>query len=139
MKMIRRSEVCCSKMNWLYVYGEIVEVWEEIRLLNVSGMMEELVDVVSCAQIAFWDMVKINGWVFKTKKYDEWSERWDVWKNWLLQNELQFKSEYMRFGANYKRKEKREKVFSMASGRKVEIDGGYVFDIENGEIVGIDM
>jgi len=137
MQVIKRSEVSCYRMSLGYVLGEVGEVLEEVVKLDWNGFVSELVDVYSCGIVWFWDWVGIDGWVIKSSSMREWDKRWEWWKKWLQDNGLYFRREFMRVGANYKRKRKRELVFGFAYGSEVHIDGGYVFNMKGG-IVGTD-
>jgi hypothetical protein len=126
-------------MGFVYVIGEIRELIAEVKKRSWVDVKEEMLDVVSCSMVAFWDLLRINGWVVETRKYREWEERWNVWKKWLNDNGLEFRPEYMKFGSNYNRLEKRELVFSLASMTPVKIENGFVINLSDGTTCGLDM
>jgi len=110
-------------MSFEYVVGEMGEVWEEVLKGDVEGVVSELLDVYSCGMVWLSDVSGIDMWVVENKSVVGWAARWTWWKEWLNGQGLEFKAEYMRFGANYERQEKRDKVLEMAmndkEGRKV--------------------
>jgi hypothetical protein len=112
--LIKRSDVCCYKMSFGYVLGEVVEVWEEVLKLDVGGVWSELLDVYSCGMVWLSDVIGYDLYIINNKSIRSWSGRWGWWKRWLNACGLEFKAEYMRNGANFKRKAKREWVLEEA-------------------------
>jgi hypothetical protein len=114
LNLIKRSDVCCWKMSWSYVVGEMEEVWEEVIDFNLKGIWSELLDVYSCGMVWLSDVSGVDLYIVNNKSISGWSKRWGWWKRWLGACGLEFKAEYMRNGANFKRKSKRDWVLKEA-------------------------
>jgi hypothetical protein len=120
INFVKRSEICCYKMSFGYVVGEMKEVWEEVVKFDVGGVCSEMLDVYSCGMVWLSDVLGMDLYVVDNKNVRGWKERWDWWKVWLGDKGYEFKAEYMRYGANYNRKEKRDRVLKMAEADRYD-------------------
>lgn len=108
------NEFPVTNLTFKYTLGEIVELLEEIKNFNIEGMVSELCDVYTCLMCAIDTHFKIPMPIVWHKSADEWLRRVDFFKSYLNQIGLEFKPEYLRYGGNYLKKEKREKTVELA-------------------------
>lgn len=114
MKWIKASEICCYSMTLSYFLGEIVELVQEVRKGDWEGIKSESCDVYSCFYELLYHKFGLDLWLVENKSTRAWVKRVDVWKKWLRGYGLEYKKEYMQYGTNFKRREKRHKVLEMA-------------------------
>jgi len=147
MLFIKRSDVCCGLVSdFGNVSREMVELWDEVKKMDMGGMWSELNDVVGLFLCWLYDRWGVDGWVVNNSSVKGWKERWDWWKVWLSGWGLEFDAMYMDMGANYKRGHKRRYVLKYAVSEQMDIclwdfcrkyvDGGYLFN-DSGEIVSV--
>lgn len=114
MRFIKASEICCYSMTLSYFFGEVIELFEEIKKGNLEGMKLEAWDVYSCFHEYMFHVVGIDMWLIDNPSTKAWARRWGWWERWLRAHGLKFKPEYMQYGSNFKRREKRRRVLEMA-------------------------
>ena len=116
---IKRSSVACYSMSLVYVFGELLEFMEELIAGDMGGMVKEAGDVIACLNVYLCDrFFGGRGWVVNNSRVKGWAHRWAWWREWLEGQNLPFKPEFMRFGANYKRPDKRDLVRRLAMESK---------------------
>jgi hypothetical protein len=96
-----------TDLDWKYTWGEVVELWEEIIKLNVKGVRNELCDVYTCIMCAITTSTGIPMPIFWMRSANGWLERMRFYELYFKELGLEFKTEYLRYGANYKKREKR--------------------------------
>lgn len=101
-------------MDWKYVYGEFLELLEEIRKLNWIGIVDELCDVYTCLMCVLETYTGIPMPIFWMRSADRWTQRLEFWMKYFDLLGLEFKVEYMREGSNYMKAEKRRRVVELA-------------------------
>jgi hypothetical protein len=111
-----------TDLSWRYVLGEIQELWEEAINLNFKGMVNEFCDVYTGAMCAITTHTGINVPIFWMRSADGWMERMEFFRKYLTEIGLEFKVEYLRYGANYEREWKRRKVVELAVKDQLNID-----------------
>ena len=112
--MVFSHELPATGLDWAYVWGECIELYEEIISGNITGMINELCDVYTCSMIAFTTQTGISVPIFWKRTMKDWMHRVEFFKWYLGELGLEYKLEYLRYGANYKRSFKRFKVVSLA-------------------------
>ena len=112
--MIFTNEVPATGLDWRYVLGEIRELLVEVKKLNVRGILDELCDVYTCSMCAIETSTGIPMPIFWMKSANGWVDRMNFFREYLNRAGLEFKVEYLRYGANYKKAEKRRKVVELA-------------------------
>ena len=112
--MIFTNQTPATNLDWLYVWGEVKELWQEICRFNLKGIRNELCDVYTCAMCAIETSTGIPMPIFWMRSANAWEERMSFFKWYLEEVGLEFKVEYLRFGANYNKAHKRRKVFDLA-------------------------
>jgi hypothetical protein len=114
MRIIFTNEFPVTKVTFRYTLGEVSEFLDEVKNCNVEGIISELCDVYTCLMCAIDTHFKIPMPIIWHKSADEWMKRIEFFKSYLSQVGLEFKSEYLRYGGNYLKKEKRKKVIELA-------------------------
>ena len=114
MKILWTNQFPTTKLTFKYTLGEVKEVIEEIKSFNIKGIISEICDVYTCLMCAIETHFGIPMPIFWKTSADKWDERFDFFTNYLKQVGLEFKVEYLRFGGNYLKKEKRRKVVELA-------------------------
>jgi len=114
MRVVYTNEFPITKLTFKYTLGEVVELFDEVKKFNIKGIVSELCDVYTCLMCAIDTHFKIPMPIIWHKSADEWIKRIDFFKSYLNQIDLEFKVEYLRYGGNYLRKEKRMKVVDLA-------------------------
>jgi hypothetical protein len=112
--MIFTTDVPATNLDWKYTFGEVKELWVEIKRCNLIGIINEMCDVYTCAMCAITTSTGIKMPIFWMRSANGWNERLDFFRWYLDEIGLEFKVEYLRFGANYKKAHKRRKVFELA-------------------------
>lgn len=112
--MLKASDLPTTGMSFKYVIGEIQELWEEVLKANVGGVISETCDVYTCAMCAIHNNFGIDTPILWTKTAKEWFHRVEVFKQILSDRGLTFKVEYLRYGANYHKPHKVDKVIELA-------------------------
>lgn len=114
MKILWTDQFPTTKLTFKYTLGEVKELIGETKALNVKGIISELCDVYTCSMCAIETHFGIPMPIFwKTSAY-KWDERVEFFESYLGQVGLKFKIEYLRYGGNYLKKEKRQKVVELA-------------------------
>lgn len=103
-----------AQPRWKHVKLEIVELWEEIKKLNWTGIRDEACDVYTISMIAFMTYTGIPLPLFWLRSANAWVERIEWWKKYLATYNLEFKADYLTGGGNYHRLEKRHAVLKLA-------------------------
>jgi len=112
--MILTTSVPSTNLDWKYVWGEIQELIVEIKRLNPIGIIDELSDVYTCSMCAITTSTNIPVPIFWMRSAAKWEDRIRFFKCYLNTIGLEYKVEYLRYGANYKRAYKRRKVVDLA-------------------------
>jgi len=114
MKILWTNQFPTTKLTFSYTLGEVKELIEEIKTLNVKGMISELCDVYTCLMCAVETHFGIPMPIFWTTSAKQWDNRVEFFEWYLGEIGLEFKVKYLRYGGNYLRKEKRQKVVELA-------------------------
>ena len=101
--MIKTSQLHTNGMDFFYVFGEIIEVIEEIKKRNIIGVIDELCDVWTCILCAFYETTKIDVPVIWEKSAKSWLKRFDAWEIIFALNNLEYHPHYLKNGGNYKK------------------------------------
>jgi hypothetical protein len=101
-------------VSYKWVWSEILELIEEIKTINLKGIRNELCDVYTCMMYAIEYHTGIPMPLFWLRSAIGWKKRVTFWELYLAKIGLEFKLEYMKYGSNYLRPEKRRKVFELA-------------------------
>jgi hypothetical protein len=112
--MIFTNEVPSTKMTWKYVYGEFLELLNEIQKRNWIGILDEACDVYTCSMCAIARYTRIPMPIFWMRSANTWKRRTSWWKTYLGLMGLEFKVEYLQEGSNYNNPEKRKRVVELA-------------------------
>lgn len=101
-------------VNFHWVWTEVVEFFEEVKAVNFKGMRNELCDIYTCTMYAIEYHTGIPMPIFWLRSAIGWKKRVEFWEIYLGEFGLKFKLEYMKYGSNYERPEKRRKVLELA-------------------------
>ena len=112
--MMLTTDTPTTGMTWKYVFGEIQELVEEIKHMNIVGIVNELCDVYTTGMCAITTSTGIPVPIFWMRSANGWIERMEFFRIYLNRIGLEFKTEYLRYGANYKKQWKRKKVVELA-------------------------
>lgn len=112
--MIFTDELPTTKLDWKYVWGEVLELIEEIKRCNPHGIIDELCDVYTCSMCAIETSTGIAMPLLWKRTVYNWLERLEFWKKYFECVGLEFKVEYIRNGANYHRRHKRRMAINLA-------------------------
>jgi len=112
--MIYTTDVPATNLDWKYTYGEVKELIQEIKRFNLKGIRNELCDVYTCAMCAITTTTGIRMPIYWMRSANGWNDRLNFFQKYLNEIGLEFKVEYLRYGANYKKAHKRRKVFELA-------------------------
>ena len=111
--MMFTTDTPTTAINWKDTWGEVIELWEEIIKFDLCGMRDELCDVYTNAMCAITTTTGIPMPIFWMRSANAWFQRMEFFKLYLAELGLEFKVEYLRYGANYKRDHKRMKVIQL--------------------------
>ena len=106
MKILWTNKFPTTKLTFKYTLGEVKELIEEIKILNIEGMISELSDVYTCLMCAIETHFGIPMPIIWHRSADKWNERVKFYQSYFDQIGLEFKIEYLRYGGNYLKKEK---------------------------------
>jgi len=112
--MLWTAQLPATGMSWSYVAGEVRELYEEIRKRSLDGVVSELCDVYTCTMCAIETSTGLTMPVVWEKTARGWFARVDFWRRWLSAFGLEFKVEYLRYGGNYLKQDKRRMVLRLA-------------------------
>jgi len=112
--MLFTGQFPTTGLDFKYVLGEIKELFEEIKNKNPEGIVRELCDVYTCSMCAIQTHFGISMPLFWTRSAHEYTKRINFFKSYLNQIGLEFKIDYLKYGANYLKKEKRMKAVELA-------------------------
>jgi len=112
--MMLTTDTPTTDLTWKYVLGEIKELVEEIEQMNPEGIVNELCDVYTGAMCAITTSTGIPIPIFWMRSANEWFKRMEFFRIYLNRIGLEFKIEYLQYGANYEREWKRKKVVELA-------------------------
>jgi len=113
-RWVKASDIACYSMNFSYLLSEIVELLQEVKKCSWTGIRLEAWDVYSCVFELLYHRFGLNLPVLNNPSIESWARRWGWWKIWLCAHNLSFHPSYMRFGSNFRRREKRHRVLQMA-------------------------
>jgi hypothetical protein len=114
MRIVWTNEFPTTKLDFKYTLGEVKELIEEIKAHNLKGIISELCDVYTCGMCAIETHFRIPMPIIWHMAADKWNERVSFFQWYLSEIGLEFKIEYLRYGGNYEKKEKRRKVVELA-------------------------
>jgi hypothetical protein len=114
MIMMYSTSFPTASPRWKHVKQEIVELWEEVKTFNWTGIRDEACDVYTIAMIAITTYTGIPMPLFWLRSAKVWVARLEWWKEYLGNFNLEFKPEYLTGGGNYKKLEKRHAVLRLA-------------------------
>jgi len=114
MKILWTNQFPKTNLTFNYTLGEVRELIEEIKALNIKGMISELCDVYTCLMCAIETHFGIPMPIFWKTSAIQWDYRVEFFEWYLSQLGLEFKVKYLRYGGNYLKKEKRQKVVELA-------------------------
>jgi len=114
MKILWTDEFPTTKLDLKYTFGEVKELFEEIKIRNLKGIISELCDVYTCFMCSIHTYTGIPMPIFWKESAYRWNERTAFFKWYLNEIGLEFKVEYLKFGSNYSKKEKRLKAIQLA-------------------------
>jgi len=112
--MLRAANLPATGMTFRYAAGEVQELWEEVLKGDIKGIISEACDVYTCTMCAIHNNFGIDMPIVWDKTAKEWFHRVDVFKQILHKRGLEFKVEYLRYGANYHKPHKVAKVIELA-------------------------
>lgn len=113
--MLKASDLPTTGMTFKYTIGEIQELWEEVLKLDIHGIISEACDVYTCTMCAIYTNFDIDMPIIWTKSAKEWIHRVEIFKKILSNRGLRFKLEYLRYGSNYNKQCKVDKVIELAT------------------------
>jgi hypothetical protein len=89
-----------------HVYGEVVEMFEELFKADLDGINEEVSDVIAFSQMYLYWNYKYDGklWGLGLPSFNKFMERRKVWGK--IYKKAGLDSNISNFCGNYKRKEK---------------------------------
>ncbi len=112
--MIFTNQTPSTNLDWKYVLGEVQELIKEVIKINLPGIRNELCDVYTCIMCAIETSTGIPMPIFWMRSANEWNSRMEFFRRYLNEIGLEFKIEYLCYGANYNKAHKRRKVFELA-------------------------
>ncbi len=114
MKILWTNQFPTTKLTFKYTLGEVRELIEEIKSYNIKGIISETCDVYTCLMCAIETHFDIPMPILWKKSAVKWDKRVTFYKSYFDQIGLEFKIEYLKFGGNYLREEKRRKTVDLA-------------------------
>lgn len=118
------AEVMASRLPFSYVWGEVLELKDEVIKLDFAEARKEWDDVVGCFLV--W-LTGIIGVSFPLLPFlgkgaaDRWVSRLSVWQHIFDLHGVEFHRQYLTGGGNYCKRSKIKKAF-FAAGYKGQID-----------------
>ena len=112
--MIWTHQVPTTNMTWDYVWGEVIELFEEVIHFNLTGIIEELCDVYTCGACAITRSTGIPVPIVWELTYIKYLERVEFFKWYLNELGLDYKLKYLVNGANYDKGWKRIRAVRLA-------------------------
>lgn len=122
MSILWTKNLPATGLDWRYTFGEVLELIEELRSFNLSGIISELCDVYTCVMCSITTSTDISIPLFWTRSANEWLHRADWVKNYLNELNLEFKIEYLRYGGNYRKADKRRMFVRLAVKDQLGLD-----------------
>lgn len=111
-KVIWSSEAVHSTSGDLppeYVWGEVLELWEEVKRLDWVEIGKEWDDVIACTSVCLFVRTGISIPLLKgfgIGAVQRWRHRFDVWKKICEAHDIEFHKGLLVNGGNYKKKKK---------------------------------
>jgi hypothetical protein len=112
--MVLTNQVPVTNMTWDYVWGEVKELFIEIKRFNIKGILEELCDVYTCGMCALTRSTGKTFPIFWMTTVNKYYKRVDFFKWYFSEIGLEYKLKYLRNGANYNKEWKRRKAVELA-------------------------
>jgi hypothetical protein len=112
--MLWTTDVPQTAINWHDTWLEVQELFEAICKLDLRGIVDESCDVYTFTMCTITNKTGIALPVFWTSAVNRWVKRGLFFKEYLERAGLEYKLEYLRYGANYKKAHKRRKVVELA-------------------------
>lgn len=118
------AEVMASKLPFSYVWGEVLELKDEVIKLDFAEARKEWDDVVGCFLV--W-LTGIIGVSFPLLPFlgkgaaDRWVSRLNVWVRIFDLHGVEFHRRYLTGGGNYCKRSKIKKAF-FSAGYKGQVD-----------------
>lgn len=114
MKLIMTSDLPVTGMSWGYVFGEVLELAEEVVAGRLDGVISEACDVYSCAMCAIETTIGKSVPIVRNRSTDGWLKRQEIWREYLRRMGLKYDQKYLVNGGNYKKACKRRLVVALA-------------------------
>ena len=112
--MLWTDQIPATGLSWRYVWGEVLELIEEIKLRDVDGVISETCDVYTCVMCAIETSTGVPMPLLWRRSANKFISR-GKWFSWYLnQVGLEYKEEYLVHGGNYKKAWKRRAVVDLA-------------------------
>lgn len=111
------AEVMASKLPFSYVWGEVLELKDELVKLDFTEARKEWDDVIGCFLV--W-LTGVSGMSFPLLPWlgkgaaDRWVSRLEVWQTIFLLHGVEFHRRYLTGGGNYRKLSKVKKAFKEA-------------------------
>ena len=109
------NQTFAGPVTWSYWFGEVKELWVEIKNLNISGIREEWSDVTCLLGVKF--LAKTNAPILPglgLYAANKFIARIKEWEKIFAANGLEFKKEFIIGGSNYQKPEKVQKALQLA-------------------------
>lgn len=113
-RIVWTNEFPTTKLSFKYTLGEVKELIEEVKKFNIKGIISESCDVYTCMMCAIETHFGIPMPIVWHLSADKWNERVAFFTWYFSEVGLKFKIEYIRYGGNYLKKEKRLKAIELA-------------------------
>lgn len=118
------AEVMASKLPFSYVWGEVLELKDELVKWDLGEAKKEWDDVTGCFLVWLTGIIGVSFPIlpfFGKGAADRWIKRLEVWKNIFELHGVEFHRQYLTGGGNYRKRNKIKKAFKEA-GYKGQID-----------------
>lgn len=102
------TNVMAGPVAWSYWFGEVGELWAEVRALNWRGIREEWSDVTCMFVLALmasgwpvqWVPILPGFGLYAAQKFEA---RLDTWKRIFAHHGVPFSREYLMAGGNFRK------------------------------------
>jgi hypothetical protein len=112
--MLYAHDLPSTGMDWLYVWGEILELRDAIFTRRLKNVLDELCDVYTCSMIALHTTTGISLPILWKRTAMAWIERESFWKWYITSVGLAYDVKYLRYGSNYRKMWKRRRAIALA-------------------------
>jgi hypothetical protein len=117
------SDIPTTDIDLNYILGEVKELIDEIRVLDINKIIDEACDVYICFMSWLYCYYGINFPIINNRTINKYNKRIDFFKYYFNEIGLEYKLKYLKNGGNYKKDWKRIRAVRLAIRDQLKKEG----------------